>query len=38
MTLWCMSNNTDMSLKHYINVLKNIHVVIMFELRLNVIS
>lgn len=38
MTLWCMSNNTDMSLKHYINVLKNIHVVIVFELRYNVIS
>lgn len=25
MTLWCMSNNTDMSGKHYLNVFKNIH-------------
>lgn len=30
MTLWCMSNNTDMSVEHYINVCENIHVVMDF--------
>lgn len=30
MTQWCMPNNTDMSIKHYLNVFKNSHVIMDF--------